>query len=131
MATIPGGAQVVRTANGMYWFVYDLGGGNKVAYHTTDPKVAGSITPLNQIPLIGGNDPGAAIDAGEVNELFSHPPGENFTDWVTKQLNLATGGAAWVNDPEVRNLYVQQLVNPGSMSPEELQYQLKQTNYWK
>lgn len=131
MATpVPGGGQFY-VVNGVYVVVYDVGNGLKVYYDYSAPGSAQQFAVGNAQQISSADFyalPGL-IHGGMVQELASIKD-PSFQAWFDKTLTVATGGASWMTDPEMRKIYANWIVNP-EISQEEIQAQIRATSYWQ
>ena len=138
---IPTGGRRFVTPNGAQFIVFDIGNGYTVLYRIDSPDTLKTVSNLPGAENISAEAFSAytrkAIDGGSLQELFDAAsrfgPGTSFTfnDWLNKELQIASGGAAWINDPQVRAVYIDYLLNKEKVSPEELQFRIRQTPYWQ
>lgn len=132
-ARIPAGGKLY-VLNGTYVVLYDVGNGVKVYYDFSAPGTmqqvnVGSYGPAQTInPDEFYKTPGL-VHGGMVQEVLGiNAP--TFQDWFDRTISVATGGASWVSDPEMRRIYADWVVNP-QLSSDEIQGRIRQTNYWR
>jgi hypothetical protein len=76
-------------------------------------------------------DAGNALELNGIADTLTQGGfGHSFQDYVSKQIGIYAANQDWANDPEVRSLYIDWIVNP-TMSQEEVTAKLQQTGWWK
>lgn len=139
--TAPSGGVLYRVQGGgpgatdLYYLVYDLGDGVKSFYGFDQGQMVHNVPPPTTITFdqwnhMVNNQGSLMANAGSVSQLDSintsgYP---TYQAWFTQMLNVATGGAQWINDPEVRQVYFKYLI--GTIGDNELQYDLQGTSYF-
>jgi hypothetical protein len=132
-APVPAGGRLL-IVDGVYVVQYDVGNGLRVYYDFSAPGTMGQVStsgygPAQQVAHDAFYGQQGLIHGGLVQEILGIKD-PSYQAWFDKTLNIATGGASWVNNPEMRAIYADWIVNPETSS-DEIEARVKQTGYWK
>ena len=131
---IPVGGKVFKViGSGATYVVYDLGGGQQVVFHVYDPQQV----PTNMGPATNV-DPNTwntmfqqMYDGGGVEQLRGLGAGDLVSSLMQEITKLVPAGSDFLQDPQVRALWLEWALNPGKMSSQEFEQKLQGTSYFQ